>query len=142
MCKWQRKHQTNPILKRFRAGLDAIYGSQLERVVLYGSHARGDAHPESDYAGRGRSSKKRCRSFYRRFAEHDFEAGPMTAIVLRRTDAEKNMARFYRLDVQPNLFGSWSFIPEWGRIGRLGQARQPLRPRWSATPVLSYAVAI
>lgn len=46
------------------------------------------------------------------------------AVTLRRIDAEKNMARFYRMDVQPDLFGGWSFIREWGRIGRPGQVRQ------------------
>lgn len=40
---------TDPILKRFRAALDGMYGSRLERVVLYGSRARGDARPDSDY---------------------------------------------------------------------------------------------
>ncbi len=39
----------DPILTRFRATLDEIYGPRLERVVLYGSRARGDAHEESDY---------------------------------------------------------------------------------------------
>ena len=28
------------------------------------------------------------------------------------------MARFCVLDVQPDLFGAWCFIWEWGRIGR------------------------
>ncbi len=46
-----------------------------------------------------------------------------SAVVLRRIDAAQNMARFYRLDVQPDLFGSWSFIREWGRIGRPGTVR-------------------
>jgi uncharacterized protein len=41
--------QNNPILKRFRATLDEIYGERLERVMLYGSRARGDAHEDSDY---------------------------------------------------------------------------------------------
>jgi uncharacterized protein len=41
--------QHNPILKRFRATLDEIYGPRLERVVLYGSRARGDAQEDSDY---------------------------------------------------------------------------------------------
>jgi predicted nucleotidyltransferase len=42
--------QTNdPILSRFRAALDAAYGPRLERVVLYGSRARGDAHQDSDH---------------------------------------------------------------------------------------------
>jgi len=39
----------DPILKRFRAALDAAYGARLERAVLYGSRARGDAGSESDY---------------------------------------------------------------------------------------------
>jgi uncharacterized protein len=39
----------DPILKRFRAALDQIYGDRLERVVLFGSRARGDAHADSDY---------------------------------------------------------------------------------------------
>jgi predicted nucleotidyltransferase len=38
-----------PILTRFRAALDAAYGARLERAVLYGSRARGDAGAESDY---------------------------------------------------------------------------------------------
>jgi uncharacterized protein len=34
----------NPILAKFRAALTKMYGDRLERVVLYGSRARGDAH--------------------------------------------------------------------------------------------------
>jgi len=47
----------------------------------------------------------------------------MTAIHLIRVDPEKDMARFYKLDIQPTLFGEWSLIREWGRIGRAGTAR-------------------
>jgi uncharacterized protein len=39
----------DPILNRFRAALDEIYGERIERVVLFGSRARGDARPDSDY---------------------------------------------------------------------------------------------
>ena len=39
----------DPILTRFRAALDEIYGARLERVVLFGSRARGEARPDSDY---------------------------------------------------------------------------------------------
>jgi predicted nucleotidyltransferase len=39
----------DPILRRFRAAIDEIYGNRVERVVLYGSRARGDARPDSDY---------------------------------------------------------------------------------------------
>jgi predicted nucleotidyltransferase len=39
----------DPVLTRFREALDAMYGSRIERVVLFGSRARGDASAESDY---------------------------------------------------------------------------------------------
>jgi uncharacterized protein len=39
----------DPIPKRFRAALDEMYGERLERVVLFGSRARGDAHEDLDY---------------------------------------------------------------------------------------------
>jgi predicted nucleotidyltransferase len=39
----------HPILKRFRAAIDEMYGDRAERVVLFGSRARGDAHKDSDY---------------------------------------------------------------------------------------------
>jgi len=38
----------------------------------------------------------------------------------------KNMARYYRMAVIPNLFGEWTLLREWGRIGRGGQARMQL----------------
>ena len=47
----------------------------------------------------------------------------MTAVTLTRTAHSRRMARFYVLDVQPDLFGTWCFIREWGRIGRPGQLR-------------------
>ena len=40
---------SDPILSRFKAALDKTFGARLERVVLFGSRARGDARPESDY---------------------------------------------------------------------------------------------
>jgi predicted nucleotidyltransferase len=39
----------DPVLMRFRQALEDLYGNRLERIVLYGSRARGDAGPESDY---------------------------------------------------------------------------------------------
>ena len=44
----------------------------------------------------------------------------MTSINLVRIDNDKNMARFYKFDVQPTLFGEWSLVREWGRIGQAG----------------------
>lgn len=43
------KPQDDPVLKHFRAAVAEIYGEQLERVVLFGSRARGDADADSDY---------------------------------------------------------------------------------------------
>ena len=31
------------------------------------------------------------------------------------------MSRYYRLDVQPDLFDEWGLIREWGRIGQPGR---------------------
>ncbi len=39
----------DPVLRRIRTSLRAIYGDRLERLVLFGSRARGDAHQDSDY---------------------------------------------------------------------------------------------
>ncbi len=47
----------------------------------------------------------------------------MSAITLHRSDPARNMWRYYRLDVQPDLFGQWCFIREWGRTGSSGQTR-------------------
>ncbi len=40
---------SDPILSRFRAELAQTYGDRLERVVLFGSRARGEFRPDSDY---------------------------------------------------------------------------------------------
>ncbi len=39
----------DPVLSRFRTALRSAYGERIERVVLFGSRARGDARPNSDY---------------------------------------------------------------------------------------------
>jgi uncharacterized protein len=40
----------NPaVLEEFSTALKARYGSRLERIVLFGSRARGDARNDSDY---------------------------------------------------------------------------------------------
>jgi predicted nucleotidyltransferase len=41
--------KNDPVLVRFRAALTEIYGPRLSRVVLFGSRARGDTRPDSDY---------------------------------------------------------------------------------------------
>ncbi len=42
---------------------------------------------------------------------------------MHRLDPAKNMRRFYRLDVEQDLFGRWRLLREWGRIGCAGQSR-------------------
>ncbi len=37
------------VLARLRTPLDARYGDRLERAVLFGSRARGDARPDFDF---------------------------------------------------------------------------------------------
>ena len=39
----------DPVLTRLKKALDAAYGQEIERIVLFGSRARGDARPDSDY---------------------------------------------------------------------------------------------
>jgi predicted DNA-binding WGR domain protein len=46
---------------------------------------------------------------------------PQGAVTLYRIVPGRNMRRFYRLDVQRDLFGHWCCIREWGRIGRPGR---------------------
>lgn len=38
-----------PVLERLRTALAEIYGDRLDRVILFGSRARGDARADSDY---------------------------------------------------------------------------------------------
>ena len=45
----------------------------------------------------------------------------MNAVHLRRIDLTRNMHHFYRLDVQPDLFGGVLLVKEWGRIGAHGR---------------------
>ena len=39
----------DPVLRDFRDAVVAHYGPTLDRVVLFGSRARGEAGPDSDY---------------------------------------------------------------------------------------------
>lgn len=38
----------NELLKQIKGRLEGLYGERLKEVILYGSHARGDAGPDSD----------------------------------------------------------------------------------------------
>jgi predicted DNA-binding WGR domain protein len=45
---------------------------------------------------------------------------------LVRLDHSRNMARFYHLSLEPTLFGGFSVMRIWGRIGTLGRTRLDL----------------
>jgi uncharacterized protein len=48
----KRKRSQGPdpaVLSQFRKALEEIYGERIERVVLFGSRARGEAARDSDY---------------------------------------------------------------------------------------------
>ncbi len=44
--------------------------------------------------------------------------------VLRRTDANRNMDRFYELTLEPTLFGQWAVVRRWGRFQSNGRTRE------------------
>ena len=43
------------------------------------------------------------------------------AVELRRLEPDRNMARFYIMVLQPDLFGGVDLVREWGRIGSPGR---------------------
>ena len=64
----------------------------------------------------------------------------MTAVQLRRIDPTRNMRRFYRLDIEPDLFGGVRLVKAMGthrhgRPQRCGDftTRSPCRRRHAAT---------
>ena len=42
---------------------------------------------------------------------------------LTRTDPLRNLYRFYVVRIAPTLFGEWSLVREWGRVGSPGTMR-------------------
>lgn len=42
-------------------------------------------------------------------------------LYVERKDRARNMARFYSLSIEPNLFGELCLTRRWGRIGAKGQ---------------------
>lgn len=47
----------------------------------------------------------------------------MSCQLLHRVDPDLNMARFYRVEVLPDLFGEIIVERRWGRIGGRGQSQ-------------------
>ncbi|MDE1994983.1 MAG: WGR domain-containing protein [Rhizobiaceae bacterium] len=43
-------------------------------------------------------------------------------LYVERTDARKNMARYYAMSIEPTLFGEACLTRRWGRIGFRGQS--------------------
>ncbi len=44
-------------------------------------------------------------------------------LYIERTDASKNMARYYVLEISATLFGDICLTRSWGRIGKRGQSK-------------------
>ncbi len=44
-------------------------------------------------------------------------------LYVERRDAARNMARYYAMSIEPNLFGEICLLRQWGRIGSTGQAK-------------------
>jgi len=44
-------------------------------------------------------------------------------LLLTRLDPSRNMARFYMLAMEPNLFDGIALVRNWGRIGTRGRFR-------------------
>ena len=48
----------------------------------------------------------------------------MSTVQLRRVDEAQNMRRFYSLRVQPDLFGCFWLVREFGRLGSPGRVME------------------
>ena len=53
----------------------------------------------------------------------------MSRTYLTRHNPDKNIHRFYQTMMVPGIFGDWSVLIEWGRIGSPGTVRKA----WFAT---------
>jgi predicted DNA-binding WGR domain protein len=56
----------------------------------------------------------------------------MDVVALRRIEPEKNMARFYAIDIERTLFGEWAVVRSWGRIGTRGRQHEVWLPGFEA----------
>jgi predicted DNA-binding WGR domain protein len=53
---------------------------------------------------------------------------PFLAVSLRRLEPGRNVARFYALAVERDLFGRVVVVRQWGRIGTAGRTRLDEHP--------------
>jgi predicted DNA-binding WGR domain protein len=56
-----------------------------------------------------------------RRAAPDQNCDAKATVELRRVDPSRNMRRFYRLVITPDLFGGFLLMKQWGRIGVRGR---------------------
>jgi hypothetical protein len=68
----------------------------------------------------------------------DFEASLMMPVELRRIDRSHNLRRFYRLDIEPDLFGGFLLMKQWGRIGSRGQIKRACAAQGLVCVMLSF----
>ncbi|WP_377298105.1 WGR domain-containing protein [Rhizobium sp. SGZ-381] len=54
------------------------------------------------------------------------------AHLAHRIDPSRNMARFYHVAIDVDLFGEICLTRSWGRIGTLGRDRQQVFDDWTA----------
>ena len=60
--------------------------------------------------------------------------------LIYRIDPEVNMARYYRVEVTPDLFGQVIVERRWGRIGGRGQCRFASYPSTSSAEAAASAL--
>jgi predicted DNA-binding WGR domain protein len=48
----------------------------------------------------------------------------LSSVYLRRISPDRNMSRYYAVDVEVDLFGCMLLVRRWGRIGRAGEGQQ------------------
>ena len=59
----------------------------------------------------------------RQITELPASVTPLQPVTLCRIEPAKNMARFYALEVERDLFGRHVLVRRWGRIGTAGKIR-------------------
>ncbi|MEO8244756.1 MAG: WGR domain-containing protein [bacterium] len=64
----------------------------------------------------------------------------MSCQLLHRIDPDLNMARFYRVEVTPDLFGQVIVERRWGRTWSMGQSRSASYPSISSAEAAASAL--
>ena len=102
----------DPVMIRLRTALDEAYGARIERVILFGSRARGDARPDSDYD---------MAVFLKDFGAF---ADELTALVDIETDLLRDTgAVINALPLGAGTYGDWTGFTAEGGPRRAGSMR-------------------